>query len=319
MTTQATQPIPTQPAGAAKVRPLSKTVRDAVRKNTSPGRHMAGAVRAFITIFLFLLVCGGCAAGVALLWRTALSDPRFRLDGETLGLGGSVRQCPESVAELREISLRFDGRSLLDPRLASDLETAYGKSVWVRSVLRMRRNFPNRMDVELQLRLPVAQVRNNNRYWMIDLEGILLPVGGSRDLFPGLPEIAGVTANTLGGRPLPGGRWLDDGVRGALGVMRAFWGSPLSEVLPVSRVVVNTGVFQGGDAVKEIRRRFEVVTEGGVVVRWGTYNDLADTGDELTSAEKMWNLQELLSREEALRPGVCLDVRTRIPGYSLIN
>jgi hypothetical protein len=302
-----------------KVKPLSKTVRDAVRRNTSPGRHLAPAFAAFTHVFLFLLVCGGCAAGVALLWRAALDDPRFRLDGETLGLGGSVRRCPESVGELRAISLRFGGRSLLDPRLASDLENAYSGSVWVRHVSRMRRSFPNRMDVELQLRLPVAQVRNNHRYWMIDLEGVLLPVEGNAEPFDGLPEVAGVTANTLGGRPAPGCVWRDDGVAGALGVMRAFWGSPLSEVLPVARVVVNTGVFQGGGDAREIRRRFEVVTESGVVVRWGTYNDSPQTGDELTSAEKMWNLQELLSREEALRPGVCLDVRTRIPGYSLMQ
>ncbi len=300
-----------------KIQPLSGTVRDAVRRNTSPGRHLAPALAAFAHVFLFLLVCGGCAAGVALLWRTAMSDPRFRLDGEALGLGGSVRRCPESVEELRAIGLRFNGRSLLDPRLASDLENAYSASVWVRSVSRMRRSFPNRMDVELQLRLPVAQVRNNRRYWMIDLEGVLLPVQGGADPFDGLPEVAGATANTLGGRPAPGGVWRDEGVTGALGVMRAFWGSPLSEVLPVARVVVNTGVFGGGDA-REARRRFEVVTESGVVVRWGTYNDLPGGGDELTSAEKMWNLQELLSREEALRPGVCLDVRTRIPGYSLL-
>ncbi len=300
-----------------KARPLSKTVRDAVRRNTSPGRHLAPAFAALAHAFLFLLVCGGCAAGVALLWRAALDDPRFLLDGETLGLGGSVRRCPESVEELRAISLRFSGRSLLDPRLASDLENAYSRSVWVRNVSRMRRNFPNRMDVELQLRLPVAQVRNNRRYWMIDLDGVLLPVRGGADPFGGLPEVAGATANTIGGRPEPGGVWNDEGVTGALGVMRAFWGSPLSEVLPVARVVVNTGVFGGGSA-KEIRRRFEVVTETGVVVRWGTYNDLPNGGDELTSAEKMWNLQELLSREEALRPGVCLDVRTRVPGYSLL-
>ncbi len=88
----------------------------------------------------------------------------------------------------------------------------------------------------------------------------------------------------------------------------------------MARVVVNTGVFKSGGAeVKEIRRRFEVVTESGAVIRWGTFSDFDAPGDELTSAEKMWNLQELLAGEDALRPGVCLDVRTRLPGFSLID
>lgn len=303
----------------SRVQPLSKTVKTAVRRNTSPARHIAPVLLKCIHVLMFLLVCGGCVAGGWFLWRHAMQDPRFRLDGETLGLGGSVRQCPESVDELSVISRRFGGRSLLDPFLVSDLEAAYGESVWVRKVSRMRRSFPNRIDLELQLRLPAAQVKNNQRYWMVDLEGVLLPVPGNARPFTGLPEVVGVTSNTLGGRPRPGETWRDEGVTGALGVMRAFWGSPLSEVLPVARVVVNTGVFQGGGDAKEIRRRFEVVTESGAVIRWGTYNEMGKVGDELTSAEKMWNLQELLASEDALRPGVCLDVRTRLPGYSLIR
>ncbi len=298
--------------------PLSTTVRKAVRRNTSAGRHIVPALGWLCHMVMFLLLCGGCGFGIWLLWRAALDDPRFRLDGATLGLGGSVRQCPESAEEFRAISRRFNGRSLLDPMLVSDLESAFGGSVWVKRVSRMRRSFPNRIDLELQLRLPAAQVRNNNRYWMVDPDGVLLPVAGSERPFPSLPEIVGATGNTIVGRPHPGAVWADEGVRGGLGVMRAFWGSPLSEVLPVARVVVNTGVFKaaGGEA-KEIRRRFEVVTESGVVIRWGTYNDFGEPGDELTSAEKMWNLQELLAAEEALRPGVRLDVRTRLPGFSL--
>ncbi len=100
--------------------------------------------------------------------------------------------------------------------------------------------------------------------------------------------------------------------------MRAFWGSPLAEALPVARIVVNTGVFRGEDGVeKEIRRRFEVVAENEVVIRWGTFSEGKGGGGELGSAEKMWYLEELLRRDEALRPGVCFDVRTRLPGFTL--
>ena len=302
------------------VQPLSKTVKDAVRKSRSPGRHLSPALVKLLNLIMFSALLAGCVMGTLFLWRMAMNDSRFRLDGETLGLGGSVRECPESLGEISSISKSFHGRSILDPRLVSDLEAAYGGSVWVRKVARMRRSFPNRIDLELQLRLPVAQVKNNQRYWMIDMDGVLLPVTGQPHPFAGLPEIVGVTSNTLGGRPSPGERWSDEGVSGGLGVLKAFWASPLSEALPVARIVVNTGVFNGAkENQREIRRRFEVVTKTGSVVRWGTYNDSAAPGDELTSSEKMWNLQELLGRDEALKEGVCFDVRTRLPGFSLIG
>lgn len=300
-----------------EVEPLSREVKGAVRRHTSPCRHLPPFLGKILHWIMFALVCGGCVAGIGLLWHTALGDRRFLLDGETLGLGGSVRQCPESIGELAAIGHQFSGRSLLDPFLVTDLQTAYETSVWVRRVSRMRRSFPNRVDLELQLRLPAAQVKSGRRYWMIDGDGLLLPVAGNAEPFPGLPEIVGVASNTIGNRPDAGEAWVDEGVAGGLGILRVFWGSPLSEALPVQRVVVNTGVFESGGKVREVRRRFDVVTTSGMVIRWGTYNDVQAPGDELTSAEKMWNLQDLLSRDEALRPGVCLDVRTRLPGFSL--
>ncbi len=300
------------------VRPLNQTVKDAIRRQKSAGRHAGPVAAALLHAGMFLALCGGVLAGAFFLWRAALEDPRFRMDGSTLGLGGSVRQCPESVAEMRAIGLAFNGRSLLDPLLSSDLEKAYAKSVWVKKVVKMRRRFPNRIDVELQLRMPVAQVKSDGLYWLVDADGILLPVRGQEEAFPRLPEILGVTSGMIRGRPEYGGLWSDEGVRGGLGIMRAFWASPLMEAMPIARVVVNAGVFKAGNNAKEIRRRFEVVSASGAVVRWGTYNE-AEVEEELTSLEKMWHLQKLLQDEAALKPGVCFDVRTRLPGFLLLE
>lgn len=305
---------------STEVPPLPQKVEAAIRRTKSPGRHVGPALAFLFHLGMLALLFAGVGAGGVLLWKKALSDPRFLLDGATLGMGGAVRQCPESVDELSAIGKRFDGRSLLDPWLVADLASAYSDSVWVKRVSRMRRSFPNRVDVELQLRMPVAQVKEGGRYWLVDMDGVLLPVEGERKPFLKLPAIVGVTASTMANRPKAGQSWPDEGVIGGLGIMKAFWGSPLSGVLPVERVVVNTGVFQReGGGGREVRRRFEVVTVSGAVVRWGTFNDVAGGGGELTSAEKMWNLQELLAAEEALNASVCFDVRTRLPGYSLVE
>ncbi|MCD8350345.1 MAG: hypothetical protein LUC93_07025 [Planctomycetaceae bacterium] len=302
------------------VEPLSKEVKAAVRRHRSPVRRaMPAAIKVF-HFFMLVAIVGGALFGVVALWRAAMRDSRFQIKGDLLGLDGTVRQCPEALPELSGIGAAFNGRILLDPLHVSDLEKDYSGSVWVRRVTHLRRSFPNRINLELELRLPAAQVASGGKYYLVDVDGVLLPVAGQKQPFTRLPEIVGVTGRTIAGRPdKPGGIWRDEGVTGGLGVMRAFWGSPLSEALPVARVVVNTGVFKSEDGVgREIRRRFEVVTTTGAVIRWGTYNP-ALQGDELTSAEKMYNLEMLLRSEDALRPGVCFDVRTRLPGFSLLE
>lgn len=299
--------------------PVPKTVVDVMNRQTSWRRHVGPGFAFVVRACVFVAVLGACGYGVFTLWSRAMDDPRFRMDGETLALAGAIRECPESIDELETLGRSFGGRSLLDPLLISDMETAYGKSIWIKRTTRMRRRFPNRVELEFLLRMPAAQVWHNKRYWMVDADATLLPVDGSPKPFPNLPEIVGVTGSVIATRPMPGEAWKDDGVVGALGIMRSFWGSPLSESLPVAKVVVNTGVFKGADnQQKQIRRRFEVVTDSGVIVRWGTYNPGGVVG-ELTSSEKLWQLQELLLRDEALKPGVCFDVRTRLPGYTLVE
>lgn len=279
----------------------------------------AVALPASLRLAAMLAVVGGAVFGAVLLWEQALTDPRFLMNGETLAMAGAVRECPESVSQIESIGKRFNGRSLLDPVLLTDFESAFEDSIWVKKITRMRRHFPNRIEVEFLIRMPAAQVRQNGMYWLIDAEASLLPIPGSKQPFPALPEIAEAVAGVIGKRPgEPGIPWDDPGVTGALGVMRAFWASPLSQVLPVERVVVVGGAYRDQEQrPHNINRRFEVVSTTGAVVRWGSFN-AGDLDGELTSGEKLWNLQELLRREEANHPGVCFDVRTKLPGYSIL-
>ncbi|MCL2000514.1 MAG: hypothetical protein FWG74_03685, partial [Planctomycetes bacterium] len=165
------------------VRPVPEKVRKAIRRNTSWRRFIFPSLRFVLRFSLFLIVTGSCFFGIHRLWAMAMHDPRFRLDGETLSLAGAVRECPESVAEIEAIGRGFNGRSLLDPMLIADMEQAYGSSIWIKKVTRMRRIFPNRMEVKFLLRLPAAQVWQNGRYWLVDAEATLLPIQGARQPF----------------------------------------------------------------------------------------------------------------------------------------
>lgn len=298
---------------------MTPKVKQVIKKQKFRRRLWVAAAPAFLRLMMMLLVIGAFIGGIACLWLKAANDPRFLMDGETLAMAGAVRECPESVASLEAIGKKFSNRSLLDPLLLADIEKSYGQSVWIKRINRMRRHFPNRIELEFLIRMPVAQVRQNGKYWLIDADAVLLPVTSSTQPFPALPEIAEATSGVIGKRPGQAGEvWIDNGVAGALGVMRAFWASPLAQVLPIERVVVVGGAFQDQDNQRqETARRYEVVSSSGAVVRWGTFNP-GEMPGELTSAEKLWQLQELVRREDANRPGICFDIRTKLPGYSLL-
>lgn len=298
---------------------MTEKAREAIEKQQARRSLSAFALSAAARLFMLVLVIAPVLFGVYALWQKALADSRFQMSGETLALAGAVRECPESIADLAALGRRFDKRNLLDPGLLADIEAAYGGSVWIKRITRLKRFFPNRVEVEFLIRRPAAQVRHDRHYWLVDSEGVLLPAGGSLSPFPALPEIAGATADVIGGPPGAGRVWTDPAVTGALGVMRRFWASPLGEAFPIDRVVVTGGAFRNADGRAQNReRRFELVSPSGAVVRWGTFN-AGDLPGEMTSGEKMWQLQELLRREEALRPGVCFDIRTRLPGYTLLR
>ncbi|MDR1535015.1 MAG: hypothetical protein LBU64_07955 [Planctomycetota bacterium] len=297
---------------------MPNRVETAVRRQRPARRLLRGILGAVLGGCPAILVIGGCLAGAVFLWRLALEDPRFRLEGETLGVYGALRECPESVDELAAIGRGFAGRGLLDPALIPDLEAAFARSVWVKKVVRLRRVFPNRIELEYLLRLPAAQVWSDSRYWLVDGEAVLLPVPGSPAPFPELAEIVGVTAGLIRGRPRPGETWRDEGVAGALGIIRAFWNSPLSEIVPVEKVLVTAGAFRHREREVEKRRRFEVVSRTGTVIRWGAFNP-DRLGGEPTTAEKLEALKDLLGSREALLPGVSFDVRTRLPGFTIIE
>ena len=302
----------------ARTTPMPKRVGTEVRRHRPLHRLLRQALRFSFRLVMFFLVVGGAVAGAALLWRDAMRDPRFRLDGETLALYGALRECPESVNELAAIGRRFNGRSLFDPALIADLEREFGNSVWIKKMVRLRRAFPNRVEMEYVLRLPVAQVWRDSRHWLIDGEGVLLPARGTAEPFPKLPTIVGVTAATFAARPKPGEIWPDEGIAGALEIISSFWTSPLYETLPVEKVIVSAGIFRQDDRDRQKRRRYEIVAAEGVVIRWGTHNPIPG-GGEPSTAEKLRALGELIATPEAMAPGICLDVRTRLPGFTLLD
>lgn len=282
------------------------------------GTLMLG-VGAFVLHALpLVLILTGTTAGVCQLWRTAMSDPRFVIAGDTLSLTGSARFCEEAVAEVERLGRCASGRSLLDPWLLQELRREYEQSAWVKRVHSLRRIFPNRLGVEFVLRTPALQVKQDGYHWTVDSDGVLLKVKGTRAPAKGVPVLEGTTPDALTRRPaVPGRQWSDSALHDALSLLRELEASPLSEDLEVSRIYVHAGTFVNRENRRLRKRpRYDLETQQGAVIRWGTFN-AGDFPDEMLTAEKLLSLRSMVARDFARIPGVALDVRTPTAGFTL--
>jgi len=165
------------------------------------------------------------------------------------------------VERLNSLASGVHGTSILSPHLARDLAACYEESPWVSRVLHIRRAYPNRLDVALAIREPVAFVRKSSGPTVVlDAEGWRLPVSAD-------PAALVRLTGTVSPPPRAGSRWdslrVTDGLR-ALGRYLAFVGEEPSRgrFAPVELRV-------GGWSRPDGRPLIEIVTKRGFPIVWG--------------------------------------------------
>jgi hypothetical protein len=115
------------------------------------------------------------------LWRHAEAQTRsfkVRAAGVEIVVPKWLQHRHEDVQRIRMLASSLEGRSLLEKDLPSRLAAAYRQSPWVRRVRSVRRKFPDRVVVDLEIRKPFASVRigTNGGFFQVDREGIRLPI-----------------------------------------------------------------------------------------------------------------------------------------------
>lgn len=285
-------------------------------KNTSAvaaaGGGFCGRAAAFVIRCLPLLfILAGAGYGARCLWETGLTDRAFQIL-PSMVIGEKSTYHPEAKEEFVRLSDLSAGKSLLDPRLLGKIRDAYQQSVWIKKVCRVERVFPNQVVVEFIPRRAFMQARVNGYYWLVDDENVLLPVNGMRTPRPQLPMVEGdITA-----RPRYGEKWKDAGVVAAADALTAIENSPLAAQLPIRTITVRRAAFL--DKLKNRRQsrpRLEIKTHTDINILWGSGPD--GFPGEITSADKIVMLRQLLSQPPANRSKISLDVRTAVPGYKL--
>lgn len=275
------------------------------------GRAVVAAAGLAIRCLPLFFILAGVGYGCWHLWRLGLEDRAFRILPSMVVSDQSPCH-PEANGEFSRLSDLSAGRSLLDPLLLSSIRDQYARSVWVKKVCRVERVFPNQVMVEFIPRRAFVQARQNGYYWLVDDENVLLPVDGTQAARAQLPVVEGDLAD----RPRYGEKWNDPGVTAATDALAAIENSPLAAQLPVRTITVRRSAFL--DSKKQAHRsrpRLEIRTHTDINILWGCGPD--GYPGEITTADKIVMLRQLLSQPPANRRKISLDVRTAVPGYKL--
>ncbi|MFQ5956930.1 MAG: cell division protein FtsQ/DivIB, partial [Candidatus Brocadiales bacterium] len=144
-------------------------------RNTSKTERLKAAIDSMY-FHISLLVMFVCLMGWATYegWRhlTVLEDfsvqevsfSAFPMDGVKPGLLKEVQDTRGLI-----------GRSLFEKDLTKKVAKALEKSPWVLKVHSVNKVFPNKLSAELELRRPLAVLRKNGVFYLLDDEGVVLP------------------------------------------------------------------------------------------------------------------------------------------------
>ena len=247
--------------------------RDRGRKPISVRR---GAARQVVLLLTLPILLTSIAAllywGWQVVWQMAPVSPQFSLHPANIVITTESQWADRSAIlqqVVHEASLD-DQLSLLDPGLNERLSLAIEDHPWVKSVERVEKFQPPRVEVTLRYREPVAFIARDSTakqsqgdgICIVDREGINLPQDLTRvDAPPAsvLAEIRGVPFQP----PSPGEVWNDIRVRAAARVAASLsndWGLlSLQAIKPASQPMVGSNETY----------TFFLITRGGQEIPWG--------------------------------------------------
>jgi len=277
------------------------------KKSADKARRMAtwlGIV--VVTVGLAAAVAVG---GVVRMWRGIAAMPEFCVNPSE----ASLTQPWVRPEKMRKDFLRTDPTGILSERhgifesgLAGRVASAYAASPWVRGAPGVRKVFPNRLDVRLDLREPFAVVSSGNRRCCLDRDGVVL----SPTVYQLTPDILAALGPEISlpgdvSAPIAGYVWDDAAVAGGLEMLR-LCREQFDETVGVERIEIATdGVGAGArHAVAEL------VLQAGSRVRWGRVPLGLASPAEVSTEQKAEALRTVVRKEgENLGRMGTIDVR----------
>ncbi|MEK7309812.1 MAG: hypothetical protein AAB038_03260 [Planctomycetota bacterium] len=248
------------------------------------------AIPAFVlgaTVFLLLIIHRKVYAHYAI-------EPQYQINLAPLEVLAAPDWCNDpSFEDAIRNSMKLEGQiSIFDKDLIPRLLAKYENNPWVARVDSIEKQFPNKLNVKLELRRPVVVVelkKWNNRsfYYLVDKDSVRIP--GEYYTVPNLPITLPIVVGVRNSPPMPGQRWQDQGLTDAIDVAGAFKQYDVYQKLDIAAIDITNS---GGRRNKQ-SSEIVILTGNHTQIEWGRPVN-TDKPFELSAAEKIKNLCRVL-------------------------
>jgi len=236
------------------------------QESQDAGRQTLVVTGILVTVAAAITV--GVVVGVKKAWQAVAARPEFLVrPGENVLNNPWVR--PD---EMKKDFLRTDRTgtlrgsfSIFTRDLPERVADAYAASPWVRNVVSVSKEFPNRLSIQLEIREPYALVKVRENHYCVDREGFLLSPQVyllTADRLASLGPVVAVPPNVV--VPCAGWPWEEVAVREGL-VMVALCRDKLGRKVAVRSVEIQNDPADGGRGAAIAA----LVLEAGPRVQWG--------------------------------------------------
>ncbi len=242
--------------------------------------NYALAMRLLLGLSLALLAAMTAQIG----WERLANRPEFLVYPSTFQLKTPEWATPRLSEELRNVEGLAKCYSIFEFDLTRKIAQAYERCPWVYKVVSIRREFPNRIKMQLILRKPAAMVELKRKLYLTDEDAVRLP----REFYiwpdPKF-DVPRIVRRGLKELPQPGKKWRDMGVRAAAHLAKFLADRKMLRRFQITTIdASNVGRPNG-------RRDSELVlwTAQHTRILWGS-SPLSHAPGELSDEQKLANL-----------------------------
>jgi len=210
--------------------------------------------------------------------------------------------------DIKRIATLSDQYGMYENNLTQKIADIYGSVVLVKNVDSVKRIFPNKLAIKLELRKPMAIVKNRNNTYLVDHEGVFLPKEyyALKNTEYDSPYIQ---SSKLARLPLYGTEWNDKGIKAGIELVKFLRANNIHNLFKVVAVDVSNVCKRRSTGKSDII----LWTENNTQIRWGC-SPLCNEQNELSNEEKLQNLLSIAKTEGTnLKLMEYVDVRWKKP------
>lgn len=253
-----------------------------------------------VIVFVVLVCIGSLYFG----FNTLFNLDEFKIKKREISLAIPDWISEKGKQEIRNISLLNREYRIYDKHLTEKIASIYEQHPLFKSVDSVTREFPNRINIRLELRRPIAAIKCKANYFLIDSDAVRLPP--EYYIWPTKNDHAVyILTNKLYAIPPCGKRWNDKAILAGIELVRFLKNNKADKILEIEEIdvsmVASRSAATGGDIILR--------TKSGTKIKWGSSSLYAGL-NEPSDAEKLRNLFSVAKVEGTKLNGLeYIDVR----------